>query len=230
MDRTAGFHMVAGIAAALFHRERTGEGQELEFSLYHSGVWTLAADLQVAMGGLPLQIHDRKRAINPLVNTYRAGDGRWIQLAMLQPDLSWAGFCRALDRRELENDPRFADMERRAENNEELVAILDEAFATRPSREWEARLKAHDCIFGLVYTPEEAIADPQALANGFFVEMEHPVMGKAQMVTTPVKFGRNPASVRSPAPEVGQHTEEVLLEAGYTWDDIASLKEAGVIL
>ena len=229
MDRTTGFHMVAGILASLLHSERTGKGQELELSLYHSGVWTLAADLQVALGGLPLPIHDRAKALNPLVNTYRTRDGRWIQLVMLQSDLFWHDFCRAIERPELGNDPRFGNMRVRAENREELIRILDEVFAAKTAEEWERNLRAGNCIYGQVQTPEEVITDPQALANNFFAEIEHPVVGQTKLVTTPVKFHQNPASVRTVSPEIGQHTEEVLLELGYDWDDIARLKDKEII-
>lgn len=229
MDRTAGFHMVAGILAALLHRERTGAGQEVEFSLYHSGVWTLAADLQVVLGGMRIAPRDRTAGPNPLINRYRTRDGRWLQLTMLQPDLCWPGFCRALGRPDLEHDPRFQDMTVRAQNSAELIRILDDIFATRDIQEWERLLAENDCIFSRVQTPEEVIQDPQALANGFFAELDHPLVGHTRVVTTPVKFNQNPAEVRGPSPEAGQHTEEVLLGLGYTWDDIAGLKDGGVI-
>ena len=203
MDRIVGFHMVAGILAALLHREKTGKGQELELSLYHSGVWTLAADLQVTLGGIPLSIHDRTQTPNPLVNTYRTKDDRWLQLAMLQADLSWHDFCQAIDRPELENDPRFSDIKIRAEHCEELIGILDEIFATKTVEEWERKLRESNSIYGRVQTPDEVITDPQALANNFFAEIEHPVVGQTKLVTTPVKFHQNPASVRIVAPEIG---------------------------
>lgn len=230
LDRTVGFQMVAGILAALLHREKTGKGQELELSLYHSGVWTLAADLQVALGGLPLTIHDRTQAPNPLVNTYRTKDDRWLQLAMNQADLSWHDFCQAIERPELENDPRFSNIETRTEHRQELIGILDEVFAAKTIEEWEKKLKESNSIYARVQTPDEVLADPQALANNFFAEIEYPAVGQTKIVTTPVKFHQNPASVRTPAPEVGQHTEEVLLDLGYSWDDISRLKEQGVIL
>jgi formyl-CoA transferase len=229
MDRTAGFHIVAGVTAALFHRERTGQGQQLEFSLYHTGIWTLAADLQVTMAGVPLQIHDRRRSPNPLVNTYRTRDGRWLQLAMLQADLQWPGFCAAVGRPDYLTDPRFTGLEERAQHIEELIAELDVIFATKDLAEWEAILAEHDCIFGPVRTLDEAVSDPQAEANGFFTDLRHPTAGQTRIVATPVGFRQNPASVRTPAPEVGQHTEEVLLELGYDWEDIARFKDEGAI-
>jgi len=230
MDRTVGAHMVAGILAALLHREKTGEGQELDFSLYHSGVWTLAADIQVALAGMPLTQNDRTKALNPLWNIYRARDGRWIQLAMLQADLSWPDFCLAIEREDLENDPRFHNMEARGEHCEELIRILDDIFISRDMAEWEARLREYNCIYGRIASPEEVINDPQAEVNGFFTEIQHPEAGEVRYVNTPVKFHQNPAAVKSASPEAGQHTEEVLLELGYSWDEIVKLKEQGAII
>ena len=230
MDRTVGAHVVAGVLAALLDREKTGKGHEIEFSLFHSGVWTLAADLQVALGGVPLTRNDRTKATNPLWNCYRTKDDRWLQLAMLQADLSWSDLCRAMEMPELENDPRFSNIEVRADNREELIRILSDTFASRTRGEWEKRLRENNCIYGRVQTPEEVIADPQAIANGFFTEVEHPVAGEVRYVASPVRFKQKPASVRTASPEIGQHTEEALLELGYSWDDIVRLKEQEVIL
>lgn len=230
MDRATGTLMVAGILAALLHRERTGEGQELEFSLYHSGVWSLIADLQVTLGGIAVDPRDRTKALNPLCNTYRTRDGCWVQLAMLQADLSWPDFCGALERPDLEEDSRFDSMEMRADHCEELIPILDNTFASRDRAEWESRLTDSNCIFGWVEPPEAIIDDPQAKANGYFAEMQHPEAGEVQYITTPVTFCQNPASVRTISPELGQHTEEILLDLGHSWDEIVALKDQGVII
>ncbi len=230
MDRTVAAHIVGGILAALLHREKTGEGQELEFSLYHSGVWTLAEDIQAALMGTPLPKQDRTKAANPIFNSYSTKDGRWFQLVMLQSDIQWPDFCRAIDRPDLENDPRFNNMDTREEHCEELIRILDEIFTSKNRDEWERCFRENNCIYGRVATPVEVTTDPQAVANGFFAEIHHPSGGEMKVVTTPVKFRQNPASLRNPAPEIGQHTEETLLDLGYSWDDITQLKEQEVIL
>ena len=230
MDRVASIQIVAGISAALFHREKTGEGQAMEFSLYHTGVWVLASDIQCALMGSPLPKHDRTRAPNPLWNTYQTKEGRWIWLSMLQSDLQWPGLCRAIGRPELEDDPRFNSMDMREQNCEELISILDEIFATKATAEWEKPLREHSCIYARVQSPLEVTTDPQSLANDFFAEIEHPIGGKMRLVNTPAKFLQNPSSVRAAAPQIGQHTEEILVDLGYSWEDIIRLKEQGVIL
>ena len=229
MDRVTGAHIVAGIMAALLHREKTGKGQKLEFSLYHTGVWTLADDIEAALMGTPLPKHERAKAPNPLFNSYRTKDDKWFWLSHLQPDLSWHDFCQAIERPELEDDPRFNSMETRWQNREELIGIIGEILASRTMKQWERIFRKNDCIYGRVATPVEVTTDPQAIANGFFADLHHPTL-EMRVVTTPVKFCQNPASVRAPAPEVGQHTEEVLLDLGYSWEDITQLKEQGVIL
>ncbi|HEX9897410.1 MAG TPA: CoA transferase [Dehalococcoidales bacterium] len=230
MDRVVGSHMVGGLLAALYHRDRTGLGQKVEFSLYHSGVWTDAEDIQLALRGRETLKHNRATARNPLWNNYRTKDDRWFWAAMLQPDLSWGNFCRALGHPEWENDPRFSTVEQRMPNREELIRLIDEVLMTKTMAEWEVIFRQHNIIYGRVASPQEVVTDPQAIANNFFVDLHHPVATDFKVLITPVKFVQNPAEVKSPAPEIGQHTEEILLEMGYTWDDIAQLKAKNIIL
>lgn len=230
MDRVTGAHIVGGLLAAILHREKTGKGQALEFSLYQTAVWTLGEDIQAALMGTPRLKWDRTKADNPIFNSYCAKDGRWFQLAMIQSDVQWPDFCLAIEMTELENDPRFKDMDRRTENCEELIRILDDIFASKNRDEWQKRFRENDCIYGLIQNAVEVVNDPQALANDFFAKVHRPTVGEIRLVNTPVKFRQNPASVRELAPEVGQHNEEILLNLGYSWEDIIRLKEQGVIL
>ena len=222
-------HALAGILAALLHKEKTGKGQELEVSLFHSGIWTLALDIEAALVGITATKDDRTKAKNPLYNVYRTRDDRWFQMSMLQSDLFWPDFCQAIERPELENDPRFNNMEVREENCEELIRIIDEVLASETIEEWDGRFRKYDLIYARVQNPTEVTTDPQALANDLFVELPHP-QGTFKVITTPVKFHQNPAEVRTSAPEVGQDNELTLVELGYSWEDIARLKEQGAIL
>lgn len=229
IDMVAAAHMIAGICASLYYRQKTGKGQSLELSLYNTAVWTLAPDMQTALFGYPAKKWDRARAPNPMYNSYCSKDGRWFMLANPNQDY-WAPFCRAIGKPEWENDSRFGTMESRDENCEEMIRLLDDLFASKNIEEWEKSFRANDIIYGVNQTPTEIISDEQAIANDFFTEIVHPVAGKIRLLNSPIKFSETPATIKSVAPPLGVHTEEVLLDLGYTWEDMAGLKEQGVIL
>jgi formyl-CoA transferase len=174
----------------------------------------------------------RARATNPLWNHYRCQDDRWIALAMLQADRYWAEFCRAMGRPDMAQDARFADMRSRALNGEAAVAAFDEVFATRPRAEWMRHLKESpgDFIFTIVNSVDELPTDPQVQANEYVTEFDHPQFGPTRMVGMPVRLSQTPGSVRLPAPELGQHTEEILLGVlGWDWERISDLRAKEVI-
>jgi len=219
-----------GIMVALFARERFGIGQEVYTSLFHSGVWMAMFDIQQALltnQDPPKQKRDS--VPNALVNVYKTKDARWIRLTMMQADRYWPAFCQAIEREELEKDPRFDSLEHRKENSVALIKIIDEAFAKRTAAEWYTRLAEGAQSFSLHQKPTEVINDPQARANDFFTPVDHPIYGPIELVLGPITFSETPGKWQSPGPELGQHTEEILLELGYTWEDIAQLKDKQVI-
>ncbi len=130
---------------------------------------------------------------------------------------------------DLEHNPRFNSMEARGKNSEELIRILDEKFASKTRDEWIAQLKKGGCICTPIQTPLEVSRDPQAFANNYFIEVDHPSMGRKRMVGFPWDFSATPASWRKPAPGLGQHNEEILLELGYSKEEIESLKKSSVM-
>jgi len=138
-------------------------------------------------------------------------------------------FCRAIEREDLEHDPRFEPLEPMIENRAALMHILDEIFLSKTLDEWKPRLNEEGLPWSPVQNLPEVVNDPQARANDFFVSYDHPTYGRIEVVANPINLSKTPATVRTPAPEFGQHTEEVLLEYGYTWEDIAQLKENKVI-
>ena len=168
--------------------------------------------------------------VNPLCTFYQCSDGGWIFVYMLQADRYWHDFCRVMGIEHLEKDQRFVDLESRSQNPEALIHILDEVFATKPLAEWlEILQKGGDFVYGPIQTVSEAIEDPQILANKYITDFDHPAFGPVKIVGVPYKFSKTPAKVTRATPELGEHTEEVLLEADYTWEDIAEFQDQGVI-
>jgi crotonobetainyl-CoA:carnitine CoA-transferase CaiB-like acyl-CoA transferase len=173
----------------------------------------------------------RRYATNPLWNHYLCADGEWLALSMLQADRYWPRLCEVLGIPEAATDERFATMLARMGNAGDCVALLDQTFATRPRAEWLRLLAAGgDFIVSIVNSVDQLPDDPQVQANGYVTTFEHPAFGPTQVVGVPVRLSETPGQVRLPAPEFGQHTEEVLTGLlGYSWDDVARLKDAQVI-
>jgi crotonobetainyl-CoA:carnitine CoA-transferase CaiB-like acyl-CoA transferase len=221
--------MACGIATALFARERTGVGQEVDVSLYNTGVWVLSIDMSCALatGEYP-QL--RKRSETPaMTNVYQTKDDKWIYFAHLQQDPYWSAFCRALGLEHIEKDEKFTSMEGRMMNNDELFALVEAAMSKRTMAEWKPILDSYGLIYALAQDAADIAKDEQAWVNDFFTTAEHPTLGSVKLVANPIKLGKMPSSIRTTAPQFSQHTEEVLLGNGYSWDDIARLKEQGVI-
>jgi crotonobetainyl-CoA:carnitine CoA-transferase CaiB-like acyl-CoA transferase len=173
----------------------------------------------------------RTRAKSPFWNTYQAEGGQWFVVAMARSDEAWPGLCQALGQPQLENDPRFDTHAKRLENSQELIGLLDRVFATRPREEWLRRLREAGLIVAPVNTYAEVANDPQVRENDYIVPVEHPVLGPSLMVGFPIRFSATPVKMGPTAPQLGQHTEEVLLDiCGYGWDEIAEMKTAGAII
>ena len=228
-DHSTAIGLTAGIAAALFERERTGKGQWVSTSLFRAGLFVLGWDTSMALRSVPLRLGMRRdAAANPAFNSYADSEGSWFWLLGLEGDRHWPGLVRAVGRPELADDPRYATVASRMQHGPELVQILDAVFATAPLAHWAAAFDREDVWWAPVQTTEQVLTDPQAEAAGAFVEGPVPE-GTARLVATPVDFSESRWAVGGPSPELGQHTEEVLLELGYDWDGIIGLKEAGVI-
>jgi len=231
-DQMGAIMLAYGVLAALFARERSGRGQEVDASHLGSMAWLQGLGLSARlMLGRALPRQSRKFATNPLWNHYRCGDEQWIALSMLQPDRYWARLCDVLDVPQLASDDRFATMLNRMMNAGECIRLLDEVFAKRPREEWIERLRqGGDFIFSIINSVDDLPDDPQMRANDYVTEFDHPSFGATRVVGLPVRLSDTPGSLRAPAPEFGQHTEEILTgELGYSWDDVGRLKEAEVI-
>jgi crotonobetainyl-CoA:carnitine CoA-transferase CaiB-like acyl-CoA transferase len=230
-DNTTGMYAACAIMMALFHRERTGEGQEVCVSLVGGGIWSMGIVLSSVLAtGLEYGRISRTNQSNPIFNSYECSDKRWIQLACIQGDRYWAGICKALELGKLEFDPLYKTHEKRMVNNKELIVILDKIFKTKTQKEWAERLAKENIIWTTVKTPKEVAEDPTPWADTYFREIDHPIGRKLKVIMPPWQFSKTPTTVRRTAPEYGQHTEEILTETlGYTWDEISVLKEKKVI-
>ena len=138
-----------------------------------------------AMLGQDFPRETRASAGNPMYNHYQCSDEKWLAVAHLQPDRYWPIFCKALGIENLENDERFNSIESRGKNAAELVKILDERFLTKTRDEWLEQLEKERCIATAVQTPGEVCNDPQALANNYFIDVDHPEAGKLRQVGFP---------------------------------------------
>ncbi|TMA59881.1 MAG: CoA transferase [Deltaproteobacteria bacterium] len=231
-DQMGAVMLAYAVMVALFARERSGAGQEVDASHLGSMAWLQGLGLSARlMLGRALPRQPRRSAVNPLWNHYRCGDDRWIALSMLQPDRYWAQFCTVLEIPEAAVDPRFRTMLDRMMNCTDCIALLDEVFARRPRAEWLRRLaEGGDFIFSIINSVDDLPDDPQMVANDYVTSFDHPTFGPTPVMGIPVRMSATPGEIRLPAPELGQHTEEILIDRlGYTWEEIARLREGGVI-
>jgi len=228
-DHMTGVSAAAAVSAALFARERSGEGQRVAVSLVRTGVYMMGWDFSLEMRlGAQTRAYDRFHAPNPIINCFQTKDGRWIWLLLLQGDRHWPDLLRAVGRPDLAQDARMSNIIARRDNATAVVEELDKEFATRTLDEWAPILDAENVWWAPVNSVSQAIADPVVQAAGAFTEVAGPD-GPVKLVNTPVDFFGTPSAPQGPPPELGQHTEEVLLELGHDWDEIIALKQAGAI-
>jgi crotonobetainyl-CoA:carnitine CoA-transferase CaiB-like acyl-CoA transferase len=229
-DSIGAMTIAGGIAAALFKRATTGEASVVDVSLLGTAMWTLAPDIvasRLLKGDMPSFNHSDMP--NPVVSNYRTKDGRWVMLTMLQSDRLWPDFCRHIGREDMIEDERFRDAMSRFQNRQECIRILDEVFAARTLAEWKENFKTMEGAWAPLQTAAELHEDEQALANGYFPEVEGGDEGQFRLVASPVQFDESPTELTR-APEHGEHTETVLMEMGIEWEEIERLKAAKAIL
>jgi crotonobetainyl-CoA:carnitine CoA-transferase CaiB-like acyl-CoA transferase len=227
-DKTGAMNIAFGVAAALFRRERTGAGSVVDVSLLGSALWVNSSDI-IYSKALGRDFTRIKRPVrNPIATMYRTADRRWISLTMLESDRWWGDFCRHVGREDLREDERFHDASARTANSDACVAELQKTFADRTLSQWRTRLETMAGPWAVVQNQLEVLDDPQARANDYLSEVEHPTGQVITVVRAPVAFDEALPELTC-APEASAQTEEILLELGHDWDRIASWKDAGVI-
>jgi len=229
LDETTAISTSHAILTALFARERQGTGQEIDISLYGTGLWLMHLSLMVAHAiGIPPAPWNRLEH-TPLGNYSRCKDGKWIMGIHHPEERYWPAFCEATGQTALLKDPRFANDELRLENCAELVTLFDKVFASKTRDEWVEILQTKGLMFVKVQDITEIQDDPQALINRYIVDFEDPRFGKVKVPGYPIHFSANRAGLRSLAPALGEHTDLIMQQAGYTEQEIKKLREEGVI-
>lgn len=228
-DIVAGMFAAYGIMVALYHRERTGEGQRLETSLFQGQLaqLTFQAGRYFATGVSPKPQGNQHPLIAPY-ESFRTKDGH-INIAVGNNAL-WSVFCKVLGMEDYEKDPRFETNPKRVENRPALVQLIEERTSRYTSQELRDILDKAGIPNGPVWKIGEALSAPQALALGMVQEMDHPKAGRIKVTGVPIHFEASPGSLRIPPPLLGQHTHEVLKELlGMGDEEIGRLRDRGVI-
>jgi crotonobetainyl-CoA:carnitine CoA-transferase CaiB-like acyl-CoA transferase len=230
LDQATAIAVSHAILTALLVRERKGIGQEVHVSLYGTALWNQHGNLMVAnaLSIDPCIPNDRSKH-SPLRNRFRCHDGKWV-LGTHHPEESyWATFCKVTGQTALLNDPRFTDDAGRPKNYAELNAFFDEIFATKPADEWTKILQNKGLMFCRVQRIEEVQTDPQALANDYVVPFDHPILGRVNIPGYPVHFSSCQVGTQHSAPKLGEHTNQILQDMGYTAKEIDRLRNEGVL-
>lgn len=224
-DHPSATGLYAAIVTALYRREKTGRGGLVTSSLLANGLWANACFVHTRLNGEAVPHRPpREASPNPLANHYRSRDGRWFIMALFNEQRQLKPFLATIGREHWAADPRFATVETRRQHAPEVVAMLDEAFAERDLADWRRLLDEAGVTFGVVATLDDALDDEQMRANGALVPF-----ADGLTVSSPFQLAGETKVAPRTAPSVGQHSEELLREAGYSADDIGRLRERGII-
>lgn len=231
-DSLGGMTIAGGIAAALYSRSVTGNPSVVDVSLIGVGAWATQFSVNLAlMAGGPLPREEpptHGAATNPLIGAYRTADGRFLELAMLQPGVYWPEFCRLAERPDLARDERFDSVEKIMANAAAAAEIVAELIAGRPLSEWVEVLSRGDGQWSVVQDAWEVSQDPALRANGMIAAVTDADGVQRELVCSPVQFDEDPIRLTR-APAFAEHTDEVVLECGFTDEELIGLKIDGAV-
>lgn len=229
-DHTSALSMLSAILAALRLRDQTGEGQVVESSLYEVAAWTIACDITTAIvAGTEPKRTARENWPTPLTCRFECSDGRWLMFCMPGPKDFFGAFAECVGRPEWIDDPRFSTEAARFHNGNELIAECDAAFATADRTTWAERLDAAGLTWAPIQDLDDIRNDPQARENGMFETIHDHASGPFETVSAPFTIHNADVAVRGRAPAHGEHSREVLAEAGWEPDEIAGLIDQGTV-
>jgi crotonobetainyl-CoA:carnitine CoA-transferase CaiB-like acyl-CoA transferase len=225
-DMGAGMYGALGVVSALFHRVTSGRGQHVESTLLDTPIswltWRAAEYWETG------EVPEPQGSGRGTYKAFRCADGRWVNIG--PSDRRWEVTCQTLGRPELAADPRFDRPIKRRENHEQLSAELQKAFLTKTRDEWVEAFQQAGVPVGPIKTVAEVLDDdPHVKAREMVVEVDHASIGKMKTLGVPVKLSETPGKVTRAAPVLGQHTDEILAELGYSATEIAALREAKAV-
>lgn len=226
-DHIGSLNMVAGILAALHHRNQTGRGQQIDVSLYGGQIWAQASEYTYFL--LTGKVHGRSNRGHPMINAlyrmFETADGDIVILGV--PQALWPAFCDAVELPELATDERFATLFLTPESLQTLKDLIAASLRTKPTAHWVERLRAARARFAPVNDYADVAADAQVWANGYLKEAVDENGDTVRVVGNPIRFSDTPMRTSALVPALGQHTEEVLLESGLSWEQIDELRRQG---
>ncbi|MCP3463449.1 CaiB/BaiF CoA-transferase family protein [Bradyrhizobium sp. CCGUVB23] len=226
-DHPCAMALYSAIVTALYQREKTGKGAHVASNLMANGVWAASVLAQAKLCGAKFgERRPRERALNAVTNHYQCKDGRWIILSLLNEDRQWPTLARCMEREDLITDPRFATKPDRHARSVELIKIFDEVFATKDLAEWRKILDGNGLVFGVVGILDDIPNDQQMLDNEVLVPFENDTM---LTINSPIWIdGTRKVQPRKP-PAVGEHSDDILREAGYDEAMIKTLRASGAV-
>jgi crotonobetainyl-CoA:carnitine CoA-transferase CaiB-like acyl-CoA transferase len=228
-DHPSGMALFGAIMLGLFQREKSGHGCKVSTSLLANGAWANATMLQAQLAGAEFaERRHREQSYNFSYLHYKTGDGRILRLCLLNAERDWARFCQAISRPALIDDERFATLNERVRNMELLIRLVDEAFLEYDAKYWARTLEQFDIAFSVMPTYAEAASDAQMISNRIVVPLEHPRLGSIGTVSSPVHVEGREKERPVAAPELGQHTSQVLRDLGHSDEEIQRMIDTGV--
>ena len=226
-DHPCAMALYGAVVTALYKRERTGKGSHVSSNLMANGIWANGVLAQAKLCGATFsKRRPREQALNAVTNHYRCRDGRWLILSLLNEDRQWPTLAKCLDREDLVTDSRFATKPDRHARSLELIKLFDEIFATKDLADWRKRLDGSGLVFGVVGILDDIPTDQQMIDNDVLLPFENDTL---LTINSPIWIDGSQKKTPRKAPGVGEHSDEVLREAGYDEAAIQKLRAAGTV-